>query len=148
MAKLAIKTYLEPELAAWITRVALAEGRSDSAVIAEYLRARMSNSSPEAVKADADGVKRQLVRTEARLDKIAWELAQIKECLLLFVRVWLEYNPQLDAAQEEAAAASAEARFERFLDLVGVNLLSSAPLGDLDARIGTDGRDESAEQAS
>jgi hypothetical protein len=42
----------------------------------------------------------------------------MKECLLLFVRVWLEYNPPLDEEIADSAAASAAARFERFLDVL------------------------------
>ena len=46
----------------------------------------------------------------------------VKETLLLFIRVWLEHNPPLDESVEDAAAASAEARFERFLDMVAGGL--------------------------
>lgn len=136
MSTTAIKTYLEPELARAVAQLAAAQGRSESAVIAEAVRARMSATSPDAVQAEEEGVKRQLSRMDARFDKVVWDLSQIKECVLLFVRVWLEYNPQLDPAHEESAAASAEARFERFLDLVAANLQSAAPLGALDARFG------------
>jgi hypothetical protein len=62
-----------------------------------------------------------------------WEQAQLKECVLLFVRVWLEHNPPIDDDLEESAAASAEARFERFLDLAANGLTSGQPLGDLSA---------------
>ena len=55
---------------------------------------------------------------EARLDKAIGETLILKEIVLLFIRVWLEHNPPIDEALEESAAASAEARFERFLDLV------------------------------
>ena len=48
--------------------------------------------------------------------------AMMKECLLLFVRVWLEYNPPLDEEIADSAAASAAARFERFLDILMKNL--------------------------
>ena len=44
--------------------------------------------------------------------------ALVKETLFVFVRVWLEHNPPIDEALEDSAAASAEARFERFLQMV------------------------------
>ena len=144
MSAKSIKTYLEPELARAVSRLALGQGRSESAVIADAVRARMAAATPAAIRAEEDGVKRALARADTRVDKVVWELAQLKECVLLFVRVWLEYNPQLDPAHEESAAASAEARFERFLDIVGVNLTSATPLGDLDQRMGlrpVDGQD-------
>lgn len=145
-----IKTYLEPELARAVSRLADAQGRSESAVIAEAVRTRLSASAESAVKAESDGLKRQLNRIDARLDKVVWEQMQLKECVLLFVRVWLEYNPQLDPQHEESAAASAEARFERFLDLISNNLTSGQALGDLDVRIGVapsaaNGHDEGTE---
>lgn len=136
MSTTAIKTYLDPELARAVSRLANAQGRSESSIIADAVRTRMSATSESAVKAEEGGFKRQLSRIEARLDKIIWEQAQLKECVLLFIRVWLEYNPQLDPQHEESAAASAEARFERFLDLISNNLTSGQALGDLDIRIG------------
>jgi hypothetical protein len=51
-----------------------------------------------------------------------------KETLLLFVRVWLEHNPPLDEHLEESAAASAAARFERFLDYVANSIDSGRSL--------------------
>src|SRR5262249_24911693 len=119
-----IKTYLEPGLARAISRLALAQARSDSSVVAEFVRSRLAAAGPEAERAEADGLKRQLACIEALQDKTIVELAQLKECMLLFVRVWLEYNPELDAAHEEAAP-SAEVRFERFLDLIGASLASA-----------------------
>ena len=57
-------------------------------------------------------------RLDARLDKVIGEGLIVKEVLLLFIRVWLEHNPPIDEALEDSAAASAEARFERFLQMV------------------------------
>src|SRR5262245_61138140 len=111
-----VRAYLDPDLARAITRIARSQDRSASSVIADAVRARIAASSPDVLKAEGETVRRQLNRIEARLDKIIWEQAQLKECVLLFVRVWLEHNPPLDDALEESAAMSAEARFERFLD--------------------------------
>ncbi|MDX2275433.1 MAG: hypothetical protein NW206_08280 [Hyphomonadaceae bacterium] len=137
MGTTAIKTYLEPDLAREVARLASAQGRSESAIIAESVRMRMAASSPDALQAEEEGVKRQLVRLEARMNKLMWESAQIKECALLFVRIWLEYTPPLDPEHEESAAAIAQARFERFLDLLAGKLGEGRSFGDLDVRVGT-----------
>jgi hypothetical protein len=65
-----------------------------------------------------EGATRQLARVESRMDKLMRDNAILKETLLLFVRIWLEYTPPLAADEEDDAAALAEQRFERFLDLV------------------------------
>jgi len=133
-----VRAYIQIDLAEAIARQAQAQRRSESSVISEAVRAHFASKSEEVTEAEAETVRRQLNRVEARLDKLIWEQAQFKECLLLFIRVWLEHNPPLDDALEESAAISAEARFERFLDLLAQNLTSGHPVGDLDARIGVE----------
>jgi hypothetical protein len=123
-----MKTYLDAGLALAVTRLAASQNRSESAVIADAVAARFANASDAAGQAGADSQKRQLNRLEARFDKLVWELAQTKQATLLFVRVWLEHNPPLDPEIEDSAAASAEARFERFLDLLTERL--TKPTGD------------------
>lgn len=117
-----IRTYLEPDLAREVSRAARAQGRSESSLIAEVVRARFAADAAGAANASAETQKRQLARLEARIDKLQRDQAQAKECLLVFVRVWLEHNPPIDDAVVESVAASAEARFERFLDLVAQGL--------------------------
>lgn len=129
MSTVPMKTYLDPELARVVTRTAAAQGRSDSAVIADAIRSRFASDSPDAISAQENTAKRQLSRIESRIDKIVWEQTQLKGCLLLFIRVWLEHNPPLDPEVEDSAAASAEARFARFLDLL-VNDLTAPQGGD------------------
>lgn len=125
-----VRAYLAPELAEEVTRRAQAQGRSDSSFIGEVIRASLAATSEQARQAETETVKRQLNRIESRLDKLIWEQLQAKECLLLFIRVWLEHNPPLDDDIEESAAASAEARFDRFLDLLS-NTLTTQPPHDL-----------------
>src|SRR5262249_45989481 len=67
-------------------------------------------------------------RLNARFDKIVGESLILKEVVLLFIRVWLEHNPPIAEAQEDAAAASAEARFQRFLWLVSQGLQAGRSL--------------------
>ncbi|PZO52415.1 MAG: hypothetical protein DCF16_09530 [Alphaproteobacteria bacterium] len=147
MPATSIKTYLDPDLARAVGRLATALGRSESAIIAEAVRTRLSENSESAIEAEKETLRRQLNRVEARLDKAIWDLSQLKECVLLFVRVWLEHNPPVDPNHEESAAISAEARFARFVDLVANGLNSGQPLGDLDALVGVAPEHESSEDA-
>lgn len=97
--------------------------RSQSSLAAEML-AEALNEGPIARAAAPD------FRTHARLDKVIGEMLILKEVMLVFVRVWLEHNPPIDEAFEESAAASAEARFERFISYVGEALRSRQSLGN------------------
>lgn len=133
MSARGIRTYLDQNLKRQVAEIAAAQGRSESAFIADAVRARLAAMDENVAAAERESVRRQLNRLEARLDKLIWEGAQTKECLLLFVRVWLEHSPPLDPAHEDSAAASAEVRFARFLDLVTQGLTSGDRLGDLDA---------------
>lgn len=130
-----IRTYLEPDLAREVSRAARAQGRSESSLIAEVLRARFAADSPGAATTSAEAQKRQLNRLEARFDKLQRDQALMKESLFVFVRVWLEHNPPIDDTIAESIAASAEARFERFLDLVAQGLSPGRSIANGDVAI-------------
>lgn len=147
MSTVPMKTYLDPELARGVSRTAAAQGRSDSAVIADAIRSRFASDSPDALSAQESTAKRQLGRIESRIDKMIWEQSQVKACLLLFIRVWLEHNPPLEPEVEESAAASAEARFARFLDLLVNDLTAPQGGDDLSGRL-TDAHMDGAEAAN
>jgi predicted transcriptional regulator len=136
MGAKSIRTYLDANLKRQVAEVAAAQGRSESAFIADAVRARLAAMDEGVAEAERESLRRQGNRIEARLDKLIWEQAQTKECLLLFVRVWLEHEPPLDPEDEDSAAASAEARFSRFLDLVMHGLTGGDRLGDLETHAG------------
>lgn len=115
MARGGITVYLPRDLETRIRRIARDQHRSESSVVAEAVKARFERGDAGVKDESAD---RRLSRVDIRLDKAIGESLIIKEILLLFVRVWLEHNPPIDEEMEESAAASAEARFERFLDFV------------------------------
>lgn len=131
MSTTGIRTYLEPDLAREVARIARAQGRSESSLIAESVRLRLSAEAGDANAAAAETQKRQLNRLETRVDKIQRDQAYVKEAMLMFVRVWLEHNPPIDDEIADSLAASAADRFERFLDLVenGVAVASRANNG-------------------
>jgi hypothetical protein len=122
-----ITVYLPDDIETDVLRAAKTKKLSASGIIAYAVKQHFS-LHPDGVP---EGAGRQLARIEARMDKIVRDNAMIREAVLLFVRVWLEYTPPLRADEEDAAAALAEVRFERFLDLVRDTLDSgggTAPL--------------------
>jgi len=125
MANKGITVYLDKDLEAKVRMAAIDEHRSESSVIAEAVRARLARHSSTPLNAP----ERFISRIDARLDKVIGEALILKEVMLLFIRVWLEHNPPVDEAEEDAAAASAEARFERFLEMVANTLKGGRTLG-------------------
>lgn len=140
-----IRTYLEPDLAREVSRAARAQNRSESSLIAETLRARFAADAAGAAEASAETQKRRLARLEARIDKLHRDSALMKETLFVFVRVWLEHNPPIEETLVESVAASAEARFERFLDLVAQGLQPGRSMANGDLDLGGNGHDDMAE---
>ncbi|MBL8560279.1 MAG: hypothetical protein JNM47_16275 [Hyphomonadaceae bacterium] len=130
MPRRGITVYLPRELHERVVRIARDQHRSESSVITDAVRSRWErNVGGETAE---DPQRRQMARVDARLDKAIGETLIIKEIVLLFVRVWLEHNPPIDEAHEESAAASAEARFERFLDFVAQGLAPGRSVAPVD----------------
>lgn len=120
MSKNGITVYLPRDLELRVQRIARDQHRSESSVITEAVRARYDKRDGDAAPAALG--ERYGSRLDARFDKAIGEALILKEVVLLFIRVWLEHNPPIDDAQAESAAASAEARFQRFLELVAQGL--------------------------
>lgn len=118
MPRSGITVYLPPALEERIVGLAKERHCSESSLIAEAVKARFDRRVIDTTNAS----ERERLRTDARLDKAIGEALIMKEVMLLFVRVWLEHNPPIDPSLEESAAASADARFERFLDYVAQGL--------------------------
>ncbi len=128
MARRKFTVYLPPALEEKVRKLARHQHRSDSSVIRESVKARLER--PDATTAVIEeSARRQIGRVDARLEKAIGEALILKEILLLFIRVWLEHNPPVEEELEESAAASAEARFERFLDLVAMQLSPGRSMG-------------------
>ena len=117
MVRNGITVYLPRELELRVTNAAREEARSESSVITKAVRMHFNRRNNPTSSSDASH-SHLMARMDARFDKAIGEALILKEAVLLFIRVWLEHNPPIDEAQEDAAAASAEARFERFLGLV------------------------------
>jgi hypothetical protein len=109
-----VTVYLPADLEAELLKAARTKHLSASGLISEVVKQHFK-ANPDGL---AEGATRQFARVEARMDKLMRDNATLKEALLLFVRIWLEYTPPLAPEEEDDAAALAEQRFERFLDLV------------------------------
>ncbi len=131
MARNGITVYLPRDLELRIRHIAKDQHRSDSSVVADAVKARYERNqfTNEAIEETA---RRQISRVDARLSKAIGETLILKEIVLLFIRVWLEHNPPVDEHLEDSAAASAEARFERFLDFVAQALAPGKSLAGAD----------------
>lgn len=122
--------YLEADLAKALDDDAHVRHLPITRAAADALRRALLDEKDEAL---ADTVKMRLDRLEKREVVRARELAILKEALLLYVRVWLEHAPPPDEDIADAMAASAEQRFNAFLDLLseslepGRNLFDGAP---------------------
>jgi len=121
MGSICLRTYVEPELARKVSKMAERQGRSESAFVAAALRAYVAAGAQGPARAAEDSQKRQLGRIESEVLKILPEQDVQKELLLTFVKVWLEHNPPLPPEIEASLAASADARFDRFLDIASIS---------------------------
>jgi predicted transcriptional regulator len=121
MGSICLRTYLEPDLARKVSKLAERQGRSESAFIASAVRAMLAGGDEAPATAASNTLKRQLNRIEGELLRMSGEQALQRELILTFVQVWLEHNPPLDEAIAESLAASADARLDRFLDLAALS---------------------------
>lgn len=122
MTTRSIRASISEDLARTLDRIADEQGRSLSSLISEAVQTRFGGQTPRAQEATADSTRRQLTRIEARLDALVAEKSVLKECLLAYVRIWLEYNPAHPDEIAESVAMSAEARFDHFLQFVAEGL--------------------------
>lgn len=115
MARKRFTVYLPPDLQSRVERLSKDQHRSESSVITTAVKAQLNRAE---VEKEEPASRRDIARLDIRLDKAIGEQLILKEVLLIFVRLWLEHNPPVPEDLEDAAAASAEARFEHFLDIV------------------------------
>src|SRR5262249_18691278 len=112
MARQGITVYLPPELEKHVLNVAETRNLSASGVIANPVKAQVA-ANPTGVP---QGITRQLARIEAhvaradlRATKAQRDSAVLLEALLLFVWLFMKYNPPLDPDEEGTAEDSANA---------------------------------------
>ncbi|MFZ4604200.1 MAG: ribbon-helix-helix protein, CopG family [Caulobacterales bacterium] len=122
MTSRSIRASIPEDLARTLDRIADERDRSLSSLISEALQSQYGSQTPRAQEAATDSTRRQLARIEARLDALVAEKAVLKECLLVFVRIWLEHNPPIPDDIADSVAMSAEARLDHYLKFVAEGL--------------------------
>ena len=115
MAQKRMTIYLSEETQEKLQAIARKRKRSVSSLVSASVEQQLQDNA----NVVPESAVRQLARIEARLDKSIRDAAMLKEIMLLFVRVWLEYTPPLSETEEDDAAALAELRFEKPVDAIG-----------------------------
>ena len=106
--------HLDADVAAAIEAEGKRRGLNLSRAANDTLRRALLDEAGQAL---ADTIKARLDRLDKRDHARARDLALLKEMVLLFVRVWLEYAGPLNDDDPDASA-NAEIRFQGFLELL------------------------------
>jgi hypothetical protein len=108
-----VTLHLDPDIAGALDAEALRRGLNTSRAANDALRRVLLDGDAAVLAVE---VRTRLDRLDKRDASRARDLALIKEALLLFVRVWLEYAGPLEQFDDPDAAADVEARFQGFLE--------------------------------
>jgi hypothetical protein len=111
--------HLDPDILTALEAEALRRGLNVSRAANDTLRRVLLDGDDAAI---AGQVRARLDRLDKRDASRARDLALVKEALLLFVRVWLEYAGPLEESDDPDAAADAEARYQGFLEMLSGQL--------------------------
>lgn len=134
--------YLDDELTDRLEQLAARPGASKSAIVADALKAWFARGA--AIEIDPV-IKARLDRTTRSLSRIERDLQIVLEALGLFIRYQLTVIPPLPEADQAAARALGQERFQHFIDQVGRRLASAKSLTrDVLSRVAPDA-DELAE---
>ncbi len=112
-----VTLHLDPDIANALDAEAIRRGLNASRAANDALRRVLIDGGDAAI---AEMVKVRLDRMDKRDAGRAHELALIKEALLLFVRVWLDYAGPLEDSEDPDAEADSEARFEEFVQALAL----------------------------
>lgn len=122
-SKSRLSVYLEPELLRELEAFARQRGKSKSlvaeAAIASFL-------SPDADERHEAAIARRLDQHARAVERLERNLGISIEMLALFVRSWLTTTPQVPDAQQAAARAKGQERFEGFVAALGRRLAKGA----------------------
>lgn len=108
--------YLDDELTEQLETLAAKPGSSKSAIVSDALRSFLARRGANEVD---DRLKVRLDRLSRRLNRIERDQQILLESLALFVRYYLTVTAPLPEADQEAARALGQERFQAFIDQVG-----------------------------
>lgn len=108
--------YLDDELTEQLEALAAKPGSSKSAIVSDALRAFIARRGASDLD---DRLKVRLDRFSRQLGRIERDQQILLESLALFVRYYLTVTAPLPEADQEAARALGQERFQAFIDQVG-----------------------------
>ena|SRR3546814_383478 len=108
--------YLDDELTEQLEALAAKPGSSKSAIVADALRAYLARRAARELD---DLLKVRLNRIGSQLNRIERDQQIVLESLALFIRYQLTVTAPLPEADQAAARALGQERFQAFIDQVG-----------------------------
>ncbi|MEW5424034.1 CopG family transcriptional regulator [Amorphus sp. 3PC139-8] len=108
--------YLDDELTEQLEALAAKPGSSKSAIVSDALRSFLARRGANEVD---DRLRVRLDRLSRQLNRIERDQQILLESLALFVRYYLTVTAPLPEADQEAARALGQERFQAFIDQVG-----------------------------
>lgn len=108
--------YLDDELTEQLEALAAKPGSSKSAIVSDALRAFIARRGANEID---DRLKVRLDRVSRQINRIERDQQILLESLALFVRYYLTVTAPLPEADQEAARALGQERFQAFIDQVG-----------------------------
>lgn len=108
--------YLDDELTEQLEALAAKPGSSKSAIVADALRAYLARRAARELD---DLLKVRLNRIGSQLNRIERDQEIVLESLALFIRYQLTVTAPLPEADQAAARALGQERFQAFIDQVG-----------------------------
>jgi predicted DNA-binding protein len=108
--------YLELELSKQLDKLAKKPGVTKSSIVAEALKAQFERRDRDAYE---ESLKPRLDRLSKQLGRIERDQRVLVETVALYIRFHFSVLPPLPAADQAAAKALAQERFQAFIDSVG-----------------------------
>ena len=128
--------YLDDELTEQLEALAAKPGSSKSAIVADALRAYLARRAARELD---DLLKVRLDRIGKQLSRIERDQQIVLESLALFIRYQLTVTAPLAEADQAAARALGQERFQAFIDQVGRRIAGGRTLAaDVLARSSTE----------
>ena len=118
--------YLDDALTAQLEALALKPGSSKSAIVADALRGYLARRGAKELD---DLLKVRLDRITSQMGRMERDLQILLETLALFIRYEFTVTPPLPEADQAAARAVAQDRYQAFIEQVGRRIAGGRTFG-------------------
>ena len=118
--------YLDDELTAKLDALASKPGTSKSAIVADALRAYLARRGAKELD---DLLKVRLDRLTTQLGRMERDIQILLESLALFIRYQFTVTAPLPEAEQAAARAVAQDRYQAFIEQVGRRIAAGRTVG-------------------